>query len=282
MGTIDLAQTDLMTRACAVTKALCALPAVATLDWCDRAAACMCLTDEQATALLILGTLEASGRFSRREAVGVAGAPAGTGLAGSRMEPAALTMLRAQAHRLVGLGLAPPPRGRAAALDQLAPGWRDGPLGRMLAPFPGHVVAASIPLGDAEGRSVTVLLAAGCPAPEAAAVLEATLPILADRASSCLGGGSRTWLTHREQEVLEQLTLGKSVKEIAEAIGRSPHTVHDHVKSLHRKLGASTRGELIARALGHLPTPAPAPEIRTDSRARLRAAPAEALMSRAG
>jgi hypothetical protein len=27
--------------------------------------------------------------------------------------------------------------------------------------------------------------------------------------------------------------------------------VHDHVKSLHRKLNASSRGQLIARALGH-------------------------------
>jgi hypothetical protein len=27
--------------------------------------------------------------------------------------------------------------------------------------------------------------------------------------------------------------------------------VHDHVKSLHRKLDASSRGELVARALGH-------------------------------
>ena len=52
--------------------------------------------------------------------------------------------------------------------------------------------------------------------------------------------------------VLEQLILGKSVREIAEMIQRSPHTVHDHVKNLHRKLGATSRGALIARALGRL------------------------------
>ena len=50
----------------------------------------------------------------------------------------------------------------------------------------------------------------------------------------------------------EHLALGKSVKQIASDLARSPHTVHDHVKSLHRKLNASSRGELIARALGHL------------------------------
>jgi len=63
--------------------------------------------------------------------------------------------------------------------------------------------------------------------------------------------GDTKWLTQREQIVLEQLTLGLSVRQIADELGRSPHTVHDHVKSLHRKLNASSRGELVARALGH-------------------------------
>ena len=58
-------------------------------------------------------------------------------------------------------------------------------------------------------------------------------------------------VTPSEQVVLEQLVLGRSVKQIASLLSRSPHTVHDHVKSLHRKFGATTRGELIARALGH-------------------------------
>ncbi|MGJ8637190.1 MAG: response regulator transcription factor [Phycisphaerales bacterium] len=62
------------------------------------------------------------------------------------------------------------------------------------------------------------------------------------------------WLTQREQTILDQLVEGKSVRVIAECIGRSPHTVHDHVKNLHRKLNACSRGQLIARAIGH-PTP---------------------------
>jgi len=81
------------------------------------------------------------------------------------------------------------------------------------------------------------------------------MPRLARRAALALGlrrTSSGSWLTGREQQVLEQLTLGRSVREIAEDIGRSPHTVHDHVKSLHRKLSASSRGELVARALGYL------------------------------
>ena len=61
-------------------------------------------------------------------------------------------------------------------------------------------------------------------------------------------------VTKREQEILEQLTLGRTVRDIADILNRSPHTVHDHVKSLHRKLNASSRGELIARYLGHIET----------------------------
>ena len=52
--------------------------------------------------------------------------------------------------------------------------------------------------------------------------------------------------------MLDLLVLGLSVRQIAEELGRSTHTVHDHVKSLHKKLNANSRGELVARALGHL------------------------------
>lgn len=61
------------------------------------------------------------------------------------------------------------------------------------------------------------------------------------------------WISDRERETLDHIVRGLSVREIAEQSGRSAHTVHDHVKSLHRKLRANSRGELVARALGHLP-----------------------------
>ncbi len=66
---------------------------------------------------------------------------------------------------------------------------------------------------------------------------------------------SINWLTQREQTILNQLILGCSVREIAEHINRSPHTVHDHVKNLHKKLNASSRGELIAKSLGYQDQP---------------------------
>jgi len=87
-------------------------------------------------------------------------------------------------------------------------------------------------------------------------VLGAVLPELALRAGiAFMGTGTEVegeTLTLREHEVLMLLACGRTVKQIAEELARSPHTVHDHVKALHRKLGASSRGELVARALGHI------------------------------
>jgi DNA-binding CsgD family transcriptional regulator len=91
-----------------------------------------------------------------------------------------------------------------------------------------------------------------------ALAMEAVLPSLSRRAIMAIGleaTDDTVWLTQREQVILQHLLLGKSVREIAQELGRSPHTVHDHVKSLHRKLNASSRGELVARALGHVEPP---------------------------
>jgi DNA-binding CsgD family transcriptional regulator len=54
-------------------------------------------------------------------------------------------------------------------------------------------------------------------------------------------------LTGREAEVLQRLLKGDSMKETASRLGLSAHTVHDHVKSLYRKFGVSTRAELLAQ-----------------------------------
>jgi DNA-binding CsgD family transcriptional regulator len=86
-----------------------------------------------------------------------------------------------------------------------------------------------------------------------AIVAVAALARHAERTMGASASNGRHWLSIREQEVLDQLITGRSIKEIAHTLSRSPHTVHDHVKALHRKLGARTRGELIARALGFLP-----------------------------
>jgi DNA-binding CsgD family transcriptional regulator len=244
-------------RVAEVAGAICDLPAVPTLDWCDRAAACLCLAGPRATSVLLVGSVHADGRVLTREAVGVAI----SGVAGGRAEDAALTALRSRAHRLGALGLSPPCGDQPWVLPLAAD--PDSPVGQLLAGQPpGQIIAAAAALPNDGARQLIAIIASPSPGAETGAVLEATFPLLAARAGSCLGSAQeQSWLTLREQEVLEQLTLGKSVRQIAQALGRSPHTVHDHVKSLHRKLSARTRGELIARALGHLPRQHPGPRL---------------------
>ncbi len=58
-------------------------------------------------------------------------------------------------------------------------------------------------------------------------------------------GGAR--LTPRQRQVLAQLVTGASEKELAYDLNLSPHTVHEHIKAIHRAFGARSRGELLAR-----------------------------------
>lgn len=53
-----------------------------------------------------------------------------------------------------------------------------------------------------------------------------------------------TIFTQREIEILKLLTGGKPNKSIARELGISPFTVRDHLTSLFKKTGVSTRFEL--------------------------------------
>lgn len=57
-------------------------------------------------------------------------------------------------------------------------------------------------------------------------------------------------LPPRLQDTLRALARGLGEKQIAAELGLSPHTVHDHVKRLHRHFGVASRGELLARCFG--------------------------------
>ncbi|QDT68803.1 DNA-binding transcriptional activator UhpA [Planctomycetes bacterium MalM25] len=54
-------------------------------------------------------------------------------------------------------------------------------------------------------------------------------------------------LPKRMLEVLSCLMQGRTVKQTAELLGISEHTVHEHTKRLYKRSGASNRAELIAR-----------------------------------
>jgi DNA-binding CsgD family transcriptional regulator len=56
-------------------------------------------------------------------------------------------------------------------------------------------------------------------------------------------------LTAREAEVAELLCAGMAAKEVARELVISVHTVRDHVKAIHRKVGVRSRAELLVRLL---------------------------------
>src|SRR5688572_18495875 len=54
----------------------------------------------------------------------------------------------------------------------------------------------------------------------------------------------------RHARVLRHLLAGESEKEIARKLALSPHTVHEYVKEIYRRLGVGSRAELVAARLG--------------------------------
>jgi DNA-binding CsgD family transcriptional regulator len=68
--------------------------------------------------------------------------------------------------------------------------------------------------------------------------------------SSCVWMSSRITdsvkLSPRERDTLEHLLTGAREKQIADSLEVSKHTVHQYVKSIYRKLGVTSRAELLA------------------------------------
>ena len=54
-------------------------------------------------------------------------------------------------------------------------------------------------------------------------------------------------LSERECRVAELSLQGRSTREMARALGVSPHTVQDHLKSIFEKTGVRSRGELVGQ-----------------------------------
>ena len=278
---------DAYARVARASARIVDLPAVATLDWCEGAARALTRLYEPSLVAVVIATLDGRGALRRLEAAGVAGRgqsyeQSGPAITSTRpgqsdtllgTDDPRCTALRSRRERLALIGWEPGDAGRSQAhtgrLADLPGGqhWRSSGIGQLWNDVdPSDLIAAFQPLGrDAPGRGLIVYMATGAPDTaeasdiEAAshrtrAALQAVLPLLEERALMSIGASVTTanrWLTVREQLVLEQLILGKTVRQIATDLARSPHTVHDPVKRLHRKLNASSRGELIARALGH-------------------------------
>ncbi|MEM1165123.1 MAG: LuxR C-terminal-related transcriptional regulator [Planctomycetota bacterium] len=260
MNHASIFREDHLQRCVLVAEVIATLPAVATQDWCDRAARMLASLREDCIASLSIGLFSPAGDLLQLEATGVAWA--------DRSDPPG-RYLHTESTRSMGWwlsgdqpvlsGVLPPGTDTARTWAASASGRRWRELG---------VDQLAISIGKLTNGSMTsddhrcVVLELGVnglrsePLGDAdSGALAAVASPLARRAVLAFGtepSDPINRITPREQVILEQLALGRTVKQIAELLNRSPHTVHDHVKSLHRKLGATSRGELIARALGHI------------------------------
>lgn len=55
-------------------------------------------------------------------------------------------------------------------------------------------------------------------------------------------------LTDRERQVLQLMVKGKTIRNVAEFLGLSEHTIHGYVKACYRKLNVHSRAELATKA----------------------------------
>lgn len=246
------------------------LPAVATLDWCDLAAECISAEIGGTVCVVMIGSVSETGEVDQVEAVGVATGDAGPASSlRSATTPEILQSIRTEVEQLRRV---PIERGNSPAVSLsalLGDTWRESACAMVFgAAVPNDVAVCIHGVADApRGRSVVILLACvgDCDpiskpqfSPYRLEQLWSATAHIAERAAIAIGPERSTrgrWISEREREVLDHLVLGESVREIALSVGRSAHTIHDHVKSLHKKLGASSRGELVARALGYSACP---------------------------
>lgn len=266
------------------------LPGVATLDWCDRAAAAFCRMHHPSAAMAALVSMDGKGFIEKIEVAGCAmsvaqpDGPLNDGMTNHGPQSPASAGQRPTTRR---------PMADAANVSHLREslkegdwiGWNVGglsenlwfvstasqqgllgargesPLMRRWEPYGVTDIllgAVTLP-GRSAGRFLLIEIASSDSAFRSSereqAVMAAALPMLSQRLHAAVGDevvDKHTWLTPREELILWHLVAGKKVPQIASELHRSVYTVHDHVKSLHRKMGASNRGQLVARALGHL------------------------------
>lgn len=242
---------------------LVSLPAIATTDWCDRAAEAIgsAVPGFRGLIAVFVAELAANGSIRRIESQSVRLI---SPIDPDRPAPPMILLSEANHNieRLPSLGWdATGVNASSGLLGVVSKSeqWASLPVVQALGGSRvGQPFVASAALGGSGSRAVVVVMApiaSAQPFDSAAlASLRALFPLMVQRARVAFGDAvdSGATISDREQLVLNHLVLGKSVRQIADELGRSPHTVHDHVKSLHRKLNASSRGELIARALGYV------------------------------
>lgn len=263
-----------------VMDTICRLPGVPTHDWCDRAAAGLARLHHPCVALCSIAHLDARGFVTNLELVGAA--------ASTDAQPTASANSDSIVRGAVTSGMVKDMhlnQSRSNIVEGQWLGWNVGTLNEDLwfvstasqqGLMPGRgpsllnrrwewmnpidVLLGAVKVPCESGTRMLLVEVASAEAgfrdtTRQAAVLAATLPMLSKRVSQAFDPGSQdrmNWLTPREELVMWHLVAGMKVPQIAALLHRSVYTVHDHVKSLHRKLNANNRGQLVSRALGHL------------------------------
>lgn len=242
---------DLLRLTARMSGRVTRLPAVPVSDWADHVARMLLGIESAAVAAAVVAEVTPDGSVRAVETTGVSAG-------GEASDGRVLAVVGSRLGRLTSLGFEPrldASGTQLSAMDDTAGrAWRQTPIARAFEDAQPAAMAVGL-AGLGKDRYLIVAIATVGASVHTPAVLGAVLPGLRRRAMAALGTEKleRTgWLTACEQQVLGLLVEGMSVKQIAQEIDRSPHTVHDHVKSLHRKLRASSRGELVARALGHV------------------------------
>ena len=275
-------------RLIAVTEHVCSLLAMPTQSWAEDVAQALANISQDSLVGVLIADIR-QGSETTRAAPPVSGhvsglvsghtsglgapevRPISTGVACAQPDRVHTLSLQDKLERMNLLGFSVPEhgfsRGLVAPLRALNPNWKSTSVGQafidesyqspivMMIPIVreklGFVLVCYVGIHQQSDQDTpdNTLVETN----ELARTLGQLVPLLSSKAHVALEHvqSPKAWLTHREQEVLEELILGHSVRVIAERMERSAHTVHDHVKNLHKKLGASSRGELIAKALGY-------------------------------
>ena len=248
---------------CAVraTHRIDLLPAIPTQDWVAACAHALSALANHSVVVSLVANCSYEG--DRIEVISSGVAFSNQVSPGVTNDPRAISLID-RSERITRLGFLLPERalergivGAMYALDQR---WNTTPIGRALTSSQlTNPIMSCIPIKNHQsGLCLMNFIAFEHETSEddarlALLALHGIHEPLSTRAHSALErvNNPRAWLTDREHAVLDLLIEGHSVRVIAEKLGRSAHTVHDHVKNLHKKIEASSRGELIAKALGH-------------------------------
>lgn len=236
-----------MERLCAAAERVGEIALAPSPHWCDHVCGAIAAGIPNGMALAMTGLIDETGRVVERELHG-ASTSVGAGSALSHE-------LRDRVRGVRALGVRS--GGRWPVVLTLEGGTPFGPslagLGLGVGSTPSRCAALAI--WNVGMRQMAVVLRGGDPG-EAAEMLWVLMPGIARRAATALGANllhRRRWLSPLEELVMQMLATGHGVPLIAAKLSRSKHTIHDHVKSLHRKMGINSRAELVARALGRLP-----------------------------